>query len=31
MLVERWLTGTIDEALEPQKPATDAAVVVQKK
>ena len=28
--VERWLTGTIDEALVLQQPATDAAVVVQK-
>jgi putative SOS response-associated peptidase YedK len=28
--VERWLTGTLDEALELQKPAADAAVVVRK-
>jgi putative SOS response-associated peptidase YedK len=28
--VERWLTGTLDEALELQKPAADEAVVVRK-
>jgi putative SOS response-associated peptidase YedK len=27
--VERWLTGTMDEALELQKPADDAAIIVQ--
>jgi hypothetical protein len=27
--VERWLTGTMDEALELQKPANGAAVVVR--
>jgi putative SOS response-associated peptidase YedK len=28
--VERWLTGTLEEALELQRPANDAAVVVRK-
>jgi hypothetical protein len=27
--VERWLTGTLDEALELQKPAADAAVFIR--
>jgi putative SOS response-associated peptidase YedK len=26
--IERWLTGTMDEALELQKPANDDAVVM---
>ena len=28
--VERWLTGTLDEALELQRPADDAAIVIRK-
>jgi putative SOS response-associated peptidase YedK len=27
--VERWLSGTMDEALELQKPAPDEAIMVQ--
>ena len=28
--VERWLAGTLEEALELQKPAHDAAVAIRK-
>jgi hypothetical protein len=28
--VERWLTGTLDKALELQRPADDAAIVIRK-